>query len=71
MADCELIEKCIFFNDKMSDMPTMADLYKKRYCRTDSSACARFGVFRALGRENVPADLYPNDAERAAAILSV
>lgn len=71
MANCDLMETCIFFNDRMSDMPTMANLYKKRYCQTDSSGCARFSVFEVLGRDQVPADLYPNDAERAAVLLAL
>jgi hypothetical protein len=71
MAQCELTEKCIFFNDKMADMPAMANIYKHRYCETDNSGCARYQVFRAMGRENVPANLYPNDAEGAARILAV
>jgi hypothetical protein len=70
MAQCELTEKCIFFNDKMANMPAMADIYKQRYCGTDSSLCARYRVFEVLGRENVPADLYPNDAEGATRILA-
>ncbi len=69
MADCQLIETCIFFNDKMANMPDMANLYKQRYCRTDNSNCARFTVFSALGRENVPPDLYPNDISRAREII--
>ncbi len=69
MADCALIETCIFFNDKMADMPAMADMYKNRYCRIDNSSCARYRVFEALGRDKVPTDLYPNDAERATAVI--
>lgn len=69
MSDCALIETCIFFNDKMASMPSMADLYKQRYCKTDHTVCARYMVFSTLGRENVPADLYPNDVERAKSII--
>lgn len=69
MPNCELSETCIFFNDKMADMPAMADIYKQRYCRDDSSQCARYVVFKALGRPAVPADLYPNDADRALALI--
>jgi len=70
MADCALIETCIFFNDKMAEMPGMANLYKQRYCREDSSSCARYTVFKALGRENVPANLFPNDLARANEIVA-
>ncbi len=70
MTDCELLEKCIFFNDKMANMPGMAALYKRQYCQGDNSGCARYIVFQALGRERVPADLFPNDVERAEQIVA-
>ncbi|MDA3936564.1 MAG: hypothetical protein PF636_06840 [Actinomycetota bacterium] len=65
MESCELTEGCIFFNDKMTDMPSMANMYKKRYCHGDFAQCARFRVFSVHGRESVPADMFPNNAERA------
>lgn len=67
---CQLIETCIFFNDKMSRMPSMANMYKERYCREDFNGCARFQVFKAVGRENVPQNLYPNEADRVALIIA-
>jgi hypothetical protein len=70
IADCQLLAGCIFFNDKMSSMPGMADLYKSKYCKGDNSSCARFRVFSALGREKVPPDLFPNDVERANTIIN-
>lgn len=70
MSTCQLTPNCIFFNDRMADMPSMSEIYKNRYCRGDRSACARFIVFQSLGRENVPADLYPNDNARAEALLA-
>lgn len=70
MADCSLMETCIFFNDRMASMPSIAGLYKDRYCRTDNSGCARYVVFKALGRENVPPSLYPNDLDKARAIIA-
>ena len=69
MADCELIEKCIFFNDKMAKMPSTAEVYKKMYCRQDHANCARYMVFAAIGRENVPTDLFPNEQQRATSII--
>ena len=70
MTDCECLAKCPFFNDRMENMPGMADLYKQNYCHKDYAQCARYRVFKALGRENVPPDLFPNDAEGADAILN-
>jgi len=70
MADCEILATCIFFNDKMNNMPTVAGMYKKKYCRTDNSTCARYIVMKKLGREKVPPDLFPNMLERAQKIIS-
>ena len=69
MAECEVLSKCPFFNDRMKDMPDVAEVYKKKYCKTDNSACARYMVLKKLGREKVPADLYPNMADKAKAII--
>lgn len=69
MAKCDLIETCIFFNDKMGHMPSMAGMYKKRYCEEDSASCARFQVYIAVGRENVPKDMYPNEADKVGGVI--
>ncbi len=71
MPDCECLARCPFFNDKMSDMPAMSDLYKARYCRGEFDNCARFMIFKQKGREAVPADLFPNQIDRARALLAV
>lgn len=68
MADCELIATCLFFNDQMADMPSMANIIKERYCKGSNTMCARHMVYRSLGREAVPLDLYPSQIERADAI---
>lgn len=65
MSDCVCLPKCPFFFDKMSSMPTMAEMYKQSFCQGDNSTCARFLVFSRLGSGSVPIDLYPNDMERA------
>jgi len=66
---CERLATCIFFNDQMATIPLAADLYKATFCKGDFSACARYLVLDALGPEGVPADLFPNEAERAHEIL--
>ena len=50
MADCELLEGCMFFNDKMANMPVTAEIYKNQYYRENNIECARFMVLKALGR---------------------
>jgi len=69
VAECELTHTCIFFNDKMADIPSTAEIFKTIYCREDSSKCARMMVVRALGREKVPKDLFPNQANKAADLI--
>lgn len=61
MAICELSDTCIFFNDRMPDMPAVAGFLKDKYCRNGFEACARFRIYREFGRENVPAGLFPNE----------
>jgi hypothetical protein len=70
MGDCEMLKGCIFFNDKMADYPTTAEFLKKKYCMEDNSECARYIVCKALGRERVPKDLFPNSIDRARALIS-
>lgn len=69
MSDCELLPKCVFYNDNMSDMPTTSESMKKQYCTGDNTSCARFMVFKALGREAVPANLFPNNTDKAEEII--
>ncbi len=70
MVECELLSSCIFFNDKMADMPATAEMMKNRLCRGNKLECARYMVSQQLGRAKVPHDLYPNDIERAKFIIS-
>lgn len=70
MSTCELIEKCIFFNDQMANMPSTADVYKRMYCKENSSECARFLVCKKLGRDRVPANLFPNETSRAQQLMA-
>jgi len=69
MAKCELVETCIFFNDQMANMPSTSAVYKKIYCVQDWDTCGRYIIFKAIGRENVPKDLFPNHSDRATAII--
>ena len=69
MAECECSASCMFFHDKMANMPQMAEMMMNRYCRDEYQACARYRVFKALGREAVPADLFPNQPEVADSLL--
>ena len=70
MAECEVLNTCPFFNDNMTNMPEAAARYKVKYCQDDSSTCARYMVFKALGKPKVPSDLYPNQEDRAREIIA-
>lgn len=70
MDDCQCISGCPFFNNKMSNMPAMANILKKRYCQGDFNECARFTVFTALGKGKVPIDLYPNQMDVAITFIN-
>jgi len=69
MARCEIARDCPFFNDRMDIDPSMATLFKLRYCRGSNRECARYVVFAACGRPSVPTDLAPNDKLRARTIV--
>jgi len=71
MAECVCLPKCIFFHDKMADMPTTTERMKQHYCLGNNSGCARFQVFTAVGREHVPADLFPHNLDRARDLIAV
>lgn len=53
----------------MSSMPATAEILKDKYCRGDNSECARFMVFQKLGKDSVPADLFPGQVERVQKII--
>ncbi len=63
MANCEKLEKCPFFHDKLANMPAVADLMKRQFCLEDKTGCARYMVSSA--GLPVPHDLFPNDNDRA------
>jgi len=70
MPDCELLAACPFFNDKMADLPSMAGIFKNKYCKEDFRSCARHMVFKKLGKNAVPKDLFPNQLARAQKLLN-
>jgi len=69
MADCECLSGCPFFNDKMANMPAMKEMFKRNYCMSDYTNCARYMIFKDLGKQAVPSNLFPNQKEKALEIL--
>jgi hypothetical protein len=70
MAECECLGGCIFFNDQMKSFAGVKEIMKQKYCKGDSSMCARHLVFAALGKPRVPADLIPNEIDRAQSLIA-
>lgn len=50
-------------------MPANAELTKMKYCQGEYTECARYMVFKALGKPRVPDDLFPREKERAEEII--
>lgn len=69
MPHCELVATCIFFNDQMANMPSTSAVFKNVYCEKDYTGCGRYQIFKAIGREHVPKDLFPNQSDRAQEII--
>ena len=70
MAECECLAKCPFFNDKMANRPATAMLMKKQYCLGDNKNCARHMIFRTIGGQFVPADLFPGETARVPGVIA-
>jgi hypothetical protein len=68
-TDCELLEGCLFFNDKLKNLPKASDMMKKMYCKWHYAKCARYKIAIAMGKSAVPKDLFPGDHNRSSEIL--
>lgn len=64
MGECESIGSCPFFNGVNDE-----DM-KDKYCKKNNLNCARYMVSGALGKEFVPADLNPDEKQRAYMIIA-
>ena len=69
MAICTRLEKCPFYQGKMSADEGLGAMYKKTYCECDNSKCARNMVATACGPDKVPLNLYPNMVSKAEKII--
>ncbi|GAQ26015.1 hypothetical protein [Tepidanaerobacter syntrophicus] len=67
---CEKINNCPFYQQKMPIDSGLGAIYRRNYCETDKTKCARFMVASTLGPSYVPIDLYPNMVDRAKQIIS-
>jgi hypothetical protein len=69
MADCENLLGCPFFNDAIPHMPLTAQYLKSTYCTDKPHMCARYMVCKALGKDQVPLDLFPEEITKAEIII--
>ncbi|MBQ8526843.1 MAG: hypothetical protein IJ429_00090 [Lachnospiraceae bacterium] len=69
MATCEKLEKCPFYQGKMSMESGLGSMYKKKYCEGDKMECARYMVATQLGPEYVTNHLYPNMKDQASKMI--
>lgn len=65
MPKCDLLEKCIFFNDQMPINKEIGNFFKKKYCLNDYPQCARFILAQEMNQTDVPPTLYPYMHHRA------
>ena len=71
MSDCANVKTCAFFNNKnVKEYSFVVDAIKEYYCRDSSKKCARYTVSLAVGKENVPLDLFPNEKYRVNEIIN-
>jgi hypothetical protein len=49
----------------------MAHYLKSAYCEHEPTKCARYIVREALGKDQVPLDLFPDEAEKAAKMIAI
>jgi len=54
----------------MIGLDAIKEMMKRRYCLGDNSDCARYMVFSTLGKGQVPADLIPNQPDKARAVIA-
>jgi hypothetical protein len=66
---CEKLETCPFYQEKIPIDSSLGKLFKKTYCEGDKTNCARYRVSTTVGKEFVPISLYPNMNEQADQII--
>jgi hypothetical protein len=69
VSECPHLSKCLFFNNRLRNMPAVAEMAKTSYCRGHHETCARFIASNALGPGIVSDDLFPDQTDRVQEIL--
>lgn len=73
MKECALIVDCPFFNDQLPKSLTAKERedLKRKFCGCGSKQCARYIIAAALGVEEVPVNLFPDDLFKVNLILGM
>ncbi|SMB91149.1 conserved hypothetical protein [Desulfonispora thiosulfatigenes DSM 11270] len=69
MTTCEKAAKCPYANLELPLDQDASKKYADNYCFGDFNSCARLKVCNAIGKPNVPRDLYPDQHEAADALI--
>ena len=71
MAECHFAKSCPFFQGGASQpSKTVSAWFRYQYCQGNFVMCARYTIQEALGQNDVPADMLPNEMISAQQILS-
>jgi len=74
MKECTIIAECPFFNDQLPKTLTAKEreALKRKFCGGGGSTqCARFIIAEALGLQEVPGNLFPEDLYKVNLILGM
>jgi hypothetical protein len=63
--ECDRLNTCPFFADRMANMPNVAEVVKRMYCLGDKTQCARYQL--ASAGVAVPPDPFPKPKDTARA----
>lgn len=69
MADCEIIKSCPFALGALESRPDQ-DKLTAEYCKSNNLHCARYMVYSTAGEDKVPADLYPDEKNKAYLVIA-
>ena len=73
MKKCSITSECPFFNDQLAKMHTakVREEMKRKYCGGGNASCARYIVAKALGLNEVPLNLFPDDFFKISVLLGI
>jgi hypothetical protein len=69
--NCEHVDNCAFIEHMNRTDPLTAHTVKLTYCDHDKYGCARYGLIQAVGADDVPDFLWPNDEEEALEVIKL